>query len=311
MPWSDGSAMELRHLRYFIAVAEEGSLTLAAEKRLHTAQSSLSRQIRDLEREAGVQLMSRSVHGIELTAAGRTFLDHARLALTQAEAAMDAARRAAQPAKPNFALGFLTGKEINWLPEAMRILQDELPNINVMVSSQNSPDLADALMRGRLDAAFMRPEERTDELVYRRVTTEPFVVIFPSDHRLAAHDAIELREIVGETFIIPSKTAPTSRAVIEGYLKRSGLDIIPDHEVDNITHAVSVIASTGAVALLPVYPENLLPRSVTSRPIRGDPPMIDLVVGYNKANRSPILKLFLSRVDDLSAQTSSKGRMAS
>ena len=76
--------MELRHLRYFIAVAEEGSLTLAAEKRLHTAQPSLSRQIRDLEYEVGVQLMSRSVHGVELTAAGRTFLDHARLALTQA-----------------------------------------------------------------------------------------------------------------------------------------------------------------------------------------------------------------------------------
>src|ERR1700726_4744817 len=85
--------MELRHLRYFIAVAEEGSLTLAAEKRLHTAQPSLSRQIRDLEYEVGVQLMIRSVHGIELTAAGRAFLDHARLALTQAEAAAEAARR--------------------------------------------------------------------------------------------------------------------------------------------------------------------------------------------------------------------------
>jgi len=103
--------------------------------------------------------MSRSVHGIELTAAGRAFLDHARLALTQADAAKEAARRAAQPAKPTFALGFLTGKEIDWLPEAMRILHDELPNIEVTVSSQNSPDLADALMRGRLDAAFMRPEE--------------------------------------------------------------------------------------------------------------------------------------------------------
>src|SRR5712671_199041 len=102
------SAMELRHLRYFIAVAEEGSLTLAAEKRLHTAQPSLSRQIRDLEYEVGVQLMSRSVHGVELTAAGKAFLDHARLALTQAEAAKEAARRAAQPAKPTFALGFLT-----------------------------------------------------------------------------------------------------------------------------------------------------------------------------------------------------------
>src|SRR5712691_9714454 len=294
--------MELRHLRYFVAVAEEGSLTLAAEKRLHTAQPSLSRQIRDLEYEVGVQLMSRSVHGIELTAAGRVFLDHARLALTQAEAAKEAARRTAQPAKPTFALGFLTGKEINWLPEAMRILHDELPNIEVTVSSQNSPDLADALMRGRLDAAFMRPE-RADELVYRRVTTEPFVVMFPSDHRLAVHDAVELREIVGETFLIPSKTAPTSRVVIEDYLKRSGLDIIPDHEVDNITHAVSMIASTGAVALLPLYPDNLLPWSVTSRLIRGEAPTVNLVVGYHKANTSPILKTFLSKIDDMIARS--------
>ena len=103
--------MELRHLRYFIAVAEEGSLTLAAEKRLHTAQPSLSRQIRDLEYEVGVPLLNRSVHGIELTAAGKAFLDHARLALTQAEAAKQAARRSAQPAKPTFAMGFQIGVE--------------------------------------------------------------------------------------------------------------------------------------------------------------------------------------------------------
>src|SRR5260370_41703818 len=104
--------MELRHLRYFIAVAEEGSLTLAAEKRLHTAQPSLSRQIRDLEHEVGVQLMIRSVHGIELTSAGRAFLDHARLALTQAEAAAEAARRAAQPPRAFFAIGLRTGSPI-------------------------------------------------------------------------------------------------------------------------------------------------------------------------------------------------------
>jgi DNA-binding transcriptional LysR family regulator len=104
------AAMELRHLRYFIAVAEEGSLTVAAEKRLHTAQPSLSRQIRDLEYEVGVPLLTRSVHGVELTPAGRAFLDHARLALTQAEAAAEAARRAAQPVKPTFAIGFLIGR---------------------------------------------------------------------------------------------------------------------------------------------------------------------------------------------------------
>ncbi|MCU1283615.1 MAG: transcriptional regulator, partial [bacterium] len=162
-----------------------------------------------------------------------------------------------------------------------------------------------------LDAAFMRPEEPADQLVYRRVITEPFVVIFPSDHRLAARDAVELREIVGETFIIPSKTAPTSRVVIEDYLKRSGLDITPDHEVDNITPAVSMIASTGAVALLPAYPSNLLPWSVTSRPLRGEAPTIDLVVGYSKANTSPILKLFLSRIDELNARISSKAHQTS
>jgi LysR family hca operon transcriptional activator len=87
--------MELRHLRYFVAVAEEGSLTTAAERRLHTAQPSLSRQIRDLETEVGVKLLERGARGITLTPAGRTFLDHARLALLQVEAAGEAARRGA------------------------------------------------------------------------------------------------------------------------------------------------------------------------------------------------------------------------
>src|ERR1700760_2677482 len=98
--------MELRHLRYFVAVAEEGSVTLAAEKRLHTAQPSLSRQLRDLEQEVGVQLFTRGARGIELTRPGRAFLDHARLALSQAAEAVQAARRAARPAKASFSVGF-------------------------------------------------------------------------------------------------------------------------------------------------------------------------------------------------------------
>ena len=165
--------------------------------------------------------MSRSVHGIELTAAGRAFLDHARLALAQAEAAREAARRAAEPAKPSFALGFLTGQEMDWLPEAMRILHDELPNMEVTVSSQYSPQLADALTRGKLDVAFMRPEARTPDLVYRLVTKEPLVAVLPSDHRLAACDAIDLHDIVGETFVSVSNTAPALRVVIDDYLERS------------------------------------------------------------------------------------------
>jgi len=116
--------MELRHLRYFVAVADAGSLTVAAEQKLHTSQPSLSRQIRDLEQEVGVQLMHRGAHGVELTAAGTAFLDHARMALVQAEAAKEAALRAAQPARPTFALGFMSGAEIGLLPEVERVLRD-------------------------------------------------------------------------------------------------------------------------------------------------------------------------------------------
>jgi LysR family hca operon transcriptional activator len=293
------TAMELRHLRYFVAVAEEGSLTLAARKRLHTAQPSLSRQVRDLEYEVGVELMRRSVHGIELTAAGRAFLDHARLALMQVEAAIEAARRAAHPAKPTFALGFLTGQEMEWLPEAMRVLRDQLPNIEVSVSSQYSPDLAQALLRGKLDLAFMRPEALMPDLDYTVIAKEPLVVVMPGDHRLASQSAVALHDIAGENFIGMSNTAPTLRVIIDEYLERSGLNLQQAHRVDNLAMAVSLIASTGGVALLPAYAKNFLPRSVTSRPLEGEAPTIDLVIGYNKTNTSPILGLFLSRVDQL------------
>src|ERR1700749_4966511 len=121
--------MELRHLRYFIAVAEEGSLTVAASRRLHTAQPSLSRQIRDLEYEVGVPLLERSVHGVALTPAGRAFRDPARVALTQAEAATEAARRAAQPSKQVFAMGFTTGQEVDWLPRATSLLRAKLAEL--------------------------------------------------------------------------------------------------------------------------------------------------------------------------------------
>jgi LysR family transcriptional regulator, hca operon transcriptional activator len=298
--------MELRHLRYFVAVAEEGSLTVAAERRLHTSQPSLSRQIRDLEDEVGAQLMIRGARGIELTAAGRVFLDHARLALAQVEAAGEGARRAAEPVKQSFALGFLTGQEMDWLPEAIRILRDELPNIEITISSQYSPDLAGALVRGKLDVAFLRPETQATGLAFKLVTKEPLVVVLPGDHRLASLEAINPQDIAGETFIGVSDTAPVLRVVIDDYLRRSGIDIKPDHEVDHLAMAMSLVASTRGVALLPAYAQRMLPSSVISRPLRGDVPTIELVVGYSKMNTSPILKLFVSRIDDLIARVSKK-----
>ena len=290
--------MELRHLRYFVAVVEEGSFTTAAEGPLHTSQPSLSRQIRDLEYEVGAELLSRSVHGVELTASGKAFLDHARLALMQADAAVEAARRAAHPAKKTFAIGFQTGHEVNWLPRAMHVLRDELQNIEVTVSSDYSPDLAEALARGRLDLAFMRVEPGYD-LGYHVVDREPLIVLMPTDHRLAAKQAIHPRELVGEIFIGGSGKATVLRSVTEDYLRRSGVDIRLDHGVDNMAMAMSLVASTRGLALMPAYAKNLLAPSVVSRPLQGEAPTIEVAVGYSKSNTSPILELFLSRLDEL------------
>jgi len=296
-------AIELRHLRYFVAVVEEGSFTTAAERRLHTSQPSLSRQIRDLEYEVGVELLSRSVHGVELTAAGKAFLEHARLVLMQVDAGVEAARRAAQPARKTFSVGFQTGHEMRWLPRAMRALRDELKNIEVTVISGYSPDLAEALARGRLDLAFLRVEPGYD-LGYQVVDREPLVVLMPSDHSLTAKQAIHPRDLVGEIFIGGSGKATVLRAVTEEYLERSGVDLKLDHGVDNMAMAMSLVASTRGVALMPAYAKNLLPPSVVSRPLEGEAPTIDVAVGYSKSNPSPILKLFLLRLHEFAVLSS-------
>jgi LysR family transcriptional regulator, hca operon transcriptional activator len=298
--------MELRHLRYFVSVAEAGNLTAAAKQKLHTTQPSLSRQIRDLEEEVGAQLLTRSARGIQLTAAGRAFLEHARLVLLQVEAASEAARRVAHPSKPCFTMGFLTGHELKWMPEALRILRDELPNIDVMVTSQYSPLLADGLSNGKIDAAFLRREKGLPDLAFRLLVKEPLLVILPSNHRLAALKSIDAKDLEGEVFVTVSKTAPVLRAVIDEYLKRSGANIRPQHEADHLAMGMSLIASTGGVGLLPVYAQNFLPPSVTSRPLKGDTPTVDLVLGFKKSNRSPVLKLLLSRLNELTVRASSK-----
>jgi LysR family hca operon transcriptional activator len=298
--------MELRHLRYFIAVAEAGSLTIAAQRVLHTSQPSLGRQIRDLEAEVGTQLLIRRARGIELTPAGRAFLEHARSVLSQVEAATQAARRIAHPAKPGFSIGFLTGHELTWMPETLRILRDELPNINVMISSQYSPPLADAIVKGNVDAAFLRREQGVPELAFRTLVKEPLIVVLPSAHRLAKRKAVAPGDLVGETFVGVSNTAPVLRAIIDDYLKRFGANITPDHETEHVVMGVSLVASTGGLALLPAYARNFLTRSVTSRPLKGAAPTVDLVFGYKKSNESSILKLLLSRLDELVVRVSKR-----
>jgi LysR family transcriptional regulator, hca operon transcriptional activator len=293
--------MELRHLRYFVAVAEEGSLTNAAERRLHTAQPSLSRQIRDLELEVGVKLLERGARGIELTPSGRTFLDHARLALLQVEAAGEAARRAARPEKAAFVIGFLAGQELVWLPEALRILREEQPDIEITLASQSSPELAGALMRGKVDVAFLRREKDAPGITFKPLIKEPLVAVLPADHPLATAKEVRVRDLAGETYISPTRVAPALKAVIEAYAAKSGVVLTAAFDGENLSSVLSLVTSTGGVTLLPLYVRLMLPPAVVIRPLQGEVPTIDLVLGYSRSNTSALLKRFLSRADELVA----------
>jgi LysR family hca operon transcriptional activator len=293
--------MELRHLRYFVAVAEEGSLTHAAERRLHTAQPSLSRQIRDLELEVGVPLLERGARGISLTAAGRTFLDHARLALLQVDAAGEAARRAAQPEKRAFTIGFLAGQELVWLSETLRILRGEQPDIEITLASQSSPELAGALMRGKVDVAFLRREKDAPGIAFKPLIREPLVALLPAGHRLAAQKAVRIEDLAQETYITPTRVAPALKAVIESYAAKSGVVLKPEYDAENLSSVLSLVTSTGGVSLLPLYVQLTLPASVVIRPLQGDAPTIELVLGYSRSNTSALLKRFLARTDQLVA----------
>ena len=293
--------MELRHLRYFVAVAEEGSVKLAAERRLHTAQPSLSRQIRDLEHEVGTQLLRRSARGVEMTDAGRVFLDHARLAIAQAQAAIEAARRVAQPVKPVFAIGFLVGHEGDCIPLTTSLLIDDLPGLEVRVFSGFSLDLAEDLLRGRLDAAFLR-HEPTSDLEFRPVLSEPLVAIMNVGHRLAAGALVDPRDFETERFIGISPVPRILRGVVYGYLERVGVSVTPRFEIDNFAMAMSLVQANDGVALLPASIEAYLPPTMVSRPLIGDQPTIDLMLGFRTGNKSPVLGKFLARIDELAAR---------
>lgn len=162
------------------------------------------------------------------------------------------------------------------------------------------PDVADAVQGGELDLGFMRVEPRPD-VTYHVVASERLVAVLPSDHHLASGTEIAPADLVGESLIGFSDIPHVLRDVVDAYLKQKGVEIVPSHRIDNFAMGISLVASTRGIALLPAYVEPLLPWSVVSRPLSGDPPTIDLAVGYRDDNPSPVLATFLAGIDQLIA----------
>ena len=216
--------------------------------------------------------------------------------MLQVDAAGEAARRAAAPEKRAFAIGFLVGQELVWLPEVLRILRGEQPDIEITLSSQSSPELTGALMRGKVDVAFLRREKDAPGIVFKPLVREPLVAVLPANHRLAAHRAVRIQDLAAETYISPTRVAPALKAVIEAYAAKSGVVLKPEYDAENTSAVISLVTSTGGVTLLPLYVKLMLPASVVVRPLQGEAPTIELVLGYSRSNTSALLKRFLAPV---------------
>jgi LysR family hca operon transcriptional activator len=162
------------------------------------------------------------------------------------------------------------------------------------------------LMRGKVDVAFLRREAQAPGLAFKPLIKEPLVAVLPVGHRLAKRREIRPHDLVGEVYITPTRVAPVLKTVIDAYLIKVGVTLKPEYDAENLSSAMSLVASTGGVTLLPLYAQNLLSPSVVIRPLQGEAPTIELVIGYSRSNTSPLLKRLLARVDELVAGVAQK-----
>jgi LysR family hca operon transcriptional activator len=276
--------LELRHLRYFVAVAEEGSLSEAARTRLHTAQPSLSRQLRELEDVVGVRLFERRPRGIVLTQSGMRFLEHSREILARIDEAVNDARGV----RTVLRVGSLPGLEPEVLPRVTQLAQAHAPDVEVRIVSAPSPGLVEQLRAGELDMALMRQVEDATDLHFELVGSHRIVIVLPADHGLAREDAVSFEDLRDQTYIAVSRrAAPAVRSAVDAWCQQQGLILIPSHSADNIASGIALILTTRGFSLMPDYAERLTPPEVRVRPLVDGPHPIPLFVAYRPKNPTP------------------------
>lgn len=276
--------MELRHLRYFVAVAEEGSLSEAARTRLHTAQSSLSRQLRDLENEVGVQLLERRSRGIVLTQSGMRFLEHSREILARIDEAVNDTRGV----RTVLRVGSLPGLEPEVLPRVTELAQAHAPDVEVRIVSASSSRLVEQLRAGELDMALMRQVQDATDLHFEQVGSHRIVVLLPACHVLARNDAVSLGDLREQTYIaISQRAAPAVRGAVDAWCQQQGVTLMPSHSADSIASGIALILTTHGFSIMPEYAGRLIPSAVIVRPLVEEPYPIPLLIAYRPKNPTP------------------------
>lgn len=294
--------MELRHLRYFVAVAEELHFGRAAT-RLHIAQPPLSRQIRQLEEELGVTLLDRSKRRVELTPAGRTFFVEARRVLTQSERAVRAAQRTSRGDLGPLSLGFVPAADLDLLPRALRLCRTRYPSFEVELHPMTRCQQADALRSGRIQMGLVLLPFDDGSSAVEPLVREPLVAVLPDGHRLARRDRVRMTDLRDET-IVSFPRAPRGRDhMTESACRQAGFEPRLAYATDRIETNLSLVAAGIGVSLLPASIRNLKRVGVVYRPLLPPAPHVELAVTYPSDAASPSVTTFLQVLRDVTART--------
>jgi len=296
-----GMIMEIRQLRYFIAVAEEGHITRAAE-RLDMQQPPLSRQIKAIERELDVQLFYRMARGVELTDAGRAFLDRARSILASMESAIDATRSMARGEQGRISVGVMpTGPFHPFVPRVIRKFREKFPMVTLMLEESLSTDLIDRIGNGHMDVAFIRTTRfDAERIAITSLLDEPMVVALPDDHEFArkkGDQSVTMKQLAGEAFILygmpGSGTYDTTIAACSaaGFMPHIG------QQAPRVTSGLGLVAVGLGIALVPESIQRTRMDGVAYRRIKGAVlPTARLSLASRRGERSAVVRNFLGLV---------------
>ncbi len=287
--------MELRHLRYFVAVAQELNFTRAAEK-LHTSQPSLSSQIRDLEQCVGVSLLERDKRKVTLTTAGECFLTDALAILDQAEQAKARARNAALLGN-HLVIGFVPSAEVNLLPKVMPLLRLRQPETQIELVSLITTQQEEKLRSGELDVGLMRHPIYNPEIDYLELFHEPLAVVMPATHPLARERKISAAQLNGVEFISTDPAYSGALAsIVDKWLTDQQCQPKIVQMATNILVTMNLVGMGLGVSLIPGYMQSFNTGQVVFRPLADDAPTIALLMAWKKGELKPALRDFIDIV---------------
>src|SRR5262245_6521556 len=295
--------MDLRHLRYFIAVAEEGHVTRAAE-RLGMQQPPLSQRIKAIERELGAQLFRRKARGVELTAAGHAFLDNARAVLAQLDRAFETTRRTARGEEGRISVGIAPASSLHpFVPRVIRAFREAYPLVTVRLEERLGWELTEMVRREQLDAALIRtpPPDDPEGIVVSALLEEPMLIALPAAHPLAGSgprdNALLLKQLARETFVLYAPLAAGLREVVNAACRQAGFSPRAGQEAPRVIAQLSLVAAGLGITVVPACMQHVYMDGVVYRRIKGPvQPRAPLSIVSRRGDPSAVVRHFLDLV---------------